>query len=70
MTGGRTMSRVLAVDIGASSYRVMEGTYDGCRLVMKELARFRHSPVLIQGHYHWDIHKMQNDLIRVIREAA
>ena len=34
------MSRVMAVDIGASSYRVIEGTYREGLLAMKVLARY------------------------------
>lgn len=64
------MSRVLAVDIGASSYRIIEGVYAGNALSMKELARFKHSPVYDKGHYYWDIYEMRDNLLRVIREVA
>lgn len=64
------MCRVLAADIGASSYRVVEGRYRDGVLSMKELARFKHAPVLRGGHYYWDICRMRDNLVRVIREAA
>lgn len=64
------MSRVLAVDIGASSYRVVEGKIsDGC-VSMKELARFTHAPVWKMGHYYWDIEQMMEKLANVIQEVA
>lgn len=64
------MCRVLAADIGAGSYRVMEGIYTDRGLDMKELARFRHAPVRKNGHYYWDIEKMRDNLVRVVRDAA
>ena len=64
------MGRVLAVDIGASSYRVMEGTFLDGRISMKELARFSHAPVWEQGHYYWDVDRMKENLIGVIQETA
>ncbi|RGU89969.1 rhamnulokinase [Clostridium sp. AF15-17LB] len=64
------MCRVLAADIGAGSYRVMEGTYTDRGLDMKELARFRHAPVQRGGHYYWDIEEMRDNLIQVVRAAA
>lgn len=64
------MCRVLAADIGAGSYRVMEGLYTDRGLAMKELARFRHAPVSRGGHYYWDIEEMKDNLVRVVRDAA
>lgn len=64
------MCRVLAADIGASSYRIVEGIASEGAVKMKELARFRHEPVWEKGHYYWDIRQMKQNLIGVIQEAA
>lgn len=64
------MSRVFAVDIGASSYRVIEGCMSEEGISMREFARFRHAPVWEDGHYYWDIDKMLENLLDVIREEA
>ena len=64
------MGRVMAVDIGASSYRVIEGVYSGGCLSMKVLARFKHEPVMENGHYRWDVYGIVRNVTEVIREAA
>lgn len=64
------MGRVLAVDIGASSYRVIEGSYRDGQLAMKVLERFKHAPVYEEGHYRWDIEQIAENITAVLREAA
>ena len=64
------MSRVMAVDIGASSYRVIEGIYQGGHLTMKVLERFKHEPIRKGGHYRWDVYEIVQNVVRVIRQAA
>lgn len=44
----------LAVDIGASSGRVILGRWDGGRFALDELHRFPNGPVEEGGHLHWD----------------
>ncbi|MEH0675501.1 rhamnulokinase [Vibrio scophthalmi] len=46
---------VIAIDIGASSGRVMLGTFDGQRLSLDEQHRFTNQLVSIQGQDCWDI---------------
>lgn len=64
------MGRVMAVDIGASSYRVIEGIYSDERLSMRVLARFKHEPVMENGHYRWDVFGIVHNLTEVLWEAA
>ena len=45
----------LAVDLGASSGRVLLGQWDGEHLYLMELHRFSNVPVTICGHLHWDV---------------
>lgn len=46
--------KVLAVDFGASSGRVMLGSFDGHQLQIEELHRFPNDPVLLNGILYWD----------------
>lgn len=64
------MGRVLAVDIGASSYRVIEGVYKDGRLSMNELARFKNEPVLRKGHYYWNVYQMKYNIMKVLQMAG
>jgi len=46
--------QVLAVDIGASSGRVMLGSYNGEQIQIQELHRFPNDPVLLGDTMYWD----------------
>lgn len=45
---------VLAVDLGASSGRVMRGAYDGKTIALEEIHRFSNDPVSLNGTVYWD----------------
>ena len=45
----------LAVDIGASSGRVLAGQFDGQRIRLDEVHRFENGPVYLHGRMYWDI---------------
>ena len=45
----------LAVDLGASSGRVLLGRWDGRRLALEELHRFANGPVQALGQLRWDV---------------
>ena len=49
------ITKVLAFDFGASSGRAMLFTFDGAKLSIEEMHRFSNDPVMIGGHFHWDI---------------
>ncbi|AIQ68333.1 rhamnulokinase [Paenibacillus graminis] len=49
------LKKLLAVDLGASSGRVILGTYDGSRIVTEELHRFANTPVEAGGHLYWNV---------------
>lgn len=49
------MTAVAAVDLGASSGRVVVGRVDRERLELHEVSRFRNEPIKVGGTLHWDI---------------
>lgn len=62
------MKRVLAVDLGATSGRVMLCKYAGAKIEIEELHRFDNSPVQINGVLYWDIlrlfHEMKTGIVK------
>ncbi len=44
----------LAIDLGASSGRVMAGRHDGRQLTLEEVHRFPNAGHLINGHFYWN----------------
>lgn len=69
---------VAAVDLGASSGRVMLGTVRGigpdgsltdARITLDELARFPNEPVRVGGTLHWDILALYRSIVEGLREA-
>src|SRR5579872_4335054 len=45
----------MAVDLGASSGRLMLGQWDGSRFIMNEVHRFPNLPVRIGDEFFWDV---------------
>jgi len=52
----------LAVDLGASSGRVMAGAFDGSRLTVREVSRFDNGPVQVLGTLHWDVLRLWDEI--------
>ncbi len=53
----------IAVDLGAQSGRVVIGTLrDQARLEIKEVRRFANEMVKVNGHLHWDIHRLFSEI--------
>ena len=55
--GNRPMSasaNFLAVDLGASSGRVLLGRWEGDSISLEELHRFPNGPVAARGDQYWD----------------
>jgi rhamnulokinase len=52
----------LAVDLGASSGRVVLGAWDGVRFALEELHRFPNDPVQLPGGLHWDVLRLWSEL--------
>jgi rhamnulokinase len=60
----------LAIDLGASSGRVMLGHWDGRRFGLDELHRFPNDPVQVLGHLHWDILRLWQEIQAGIAKYA
>ncbi|MEO5953320.1 MAG: FGGY family carbohydrate kinase, partial [Chloroflexia bacterium] len=60
----------LAIDLGASSGRVIACRWDGERFTLHELHRFPNSPVEIDGHLHWDIERLWDEILTGIASYA
>ncbi|WP_149496506.1 rhamnulokinase [Roseiconus lacunae] len=60
----------LAVDLGASSGRVIAGWLDGGKLSLEEVHRFANDPVLIQDSLQWNVHSLWAEIREGLRVAA
>lgn len=62
--------RYLAIDLGASSGRIVEATFDGTKLNFTELHRFSNDPVYIGKSFHWDILRLLFEIRAGLRKAS
>ncbi|WP_339249651.1 rhamnulokinase family protein [Paenibacillus sp. FSL P2-0136] len=62
--------RLLAIDLGASSGRVMLGCYRDGKVTVEEIHRFPNGPVEVNGHLHWDVQRLLEEIKQGIAAAA
>ncbi|MEK4047879.1 rhamnulokinase family protein [Paenibacillus sp. FSL H8-0048] len=62
--------RLLAIDLGASSGRVMLGSYSNGKVTVEEIHRFPNGPVEVNGHLHWDVQRLLEEIKQGIAAAA
>lgn len=60
----------LAVDIGASSGRVLAGQFDGTRVTLEEVHRFANGAIYVQDHMVWDVLALWAAVDNGLRKAA
>ena len=60
----------LAVDLGASSGRVLAGHFDGEQLKFDEISRFGNGPVRVGKSRYWDLLALWSSILGSLREAA
>ena len=65
-----TQVSVAAVDLGASSGRVLVGEVGDGRLELREVNRFANVPVRVAGVLQWDILALYRGVIEGLRAAA
>jgi rhamnulokinase len=64
------MKHYLACDLGAESGRIILGSLDGERLVLKELHRFANTPVKAGHSLHWNIPELFAELTAGLKKAG
>lgn len=52
----------IAVDIGASSGRLLLGQWNGSQFDLEELWRFPNESVSVNGHMHWDVLRLWHEI--------
>jgi rhamnulokinase len=65
-----TVDVVAAVDLGATSGRVMLGAFDRGELSLTQVARFRNGPVRVHDSLHWDILGLYQDIVAGLGAAV
>jgi rhamnulokinase len=60
----------IAIDIGASSGRIIEGTLKENKIKIKEIYRFKNNMTLMDGHYYWNIDELFNEIIEGLKALA
>ncbi len=65
-----TTGNVAAVDLGASSGRVIVGRVGPSELDLEEVHRFPNEPVRLPDGLHWDVLRLYEEILKGLREAA
>ena len=60
----------VALDLGAESGRAVLGRLGGGKLTLEEKHRFANTPVRMNGHLHWNVLSLWDDLKTGLRKAA
>ena len=64
------MKHFLAVDLGATSGRTVLAAFDGEKIEMRELTRFRNPIIHLGGHLYWDLPMLYNEVLMGLRKVA
>ncbi|MCR5276216.1 MAG: rhamnulokinase [Bacteroidales bacterium] len=65
-----TNKNYLAVDLGATSGRTIVATYDGSKVEMRELTRFKNPMIPLGGHLFWDLPALYNEIVGALKKVA
>ena len=60
----------LAVDLGATSGRTVLARFDGSKIEMRELTRFKNPIIPVGGHLCWDLPALYYEVLLGLRKAA
>jgi rhamnulokinase len=52
-----------AIDLGASSGRIVAGVFEGNSLELNEVARFKNGPIEVGGELHWDFDRVYRSIL-------
>ena len=59
-----TAKNYIAIDLGATSGRVILATYDGEKLGMETIHRFPTPLINVSGKYYWNIYSIYDDIVK------
>lgn len=59
-----------AVDLGATSGRTILATFDGEKIDMQELSRFRHPMLPVNGHLYWNLPGLYHEILLGLKKCA
>ncbi len=60
----------LAIDLGATSGRIVLGKYTGSEIQMTEIHRFPNNIIKVCGRSYWDLWGLWNEIVTGLRKAA
>lgn len=60
----------LAVDLGATSGRTIVASYDGQKVEMRELTRFKNPMIPLGGHLFWDLPALYNEIVNALKKTV
>lgn len=60
----------IAVDLGATSGRVVLSAFDGTKVEMREVARFRNPMIPMNGHLFWNLPALYYEILQGLRKVA
>lgn len=59
-----------AIDLGATSGRTILATFDGTKVDMREISRFKHPILPLGGHMHWNLPGLYHDILLGLKKCA
>ena len=65
-----SLIKLLAIDLGASSGRVMQAIYDGHSLQLSEVHRFKNEPVNLNDGLYWNLLHLFGEIKQGIKQAS
>ena len=65
-----SLMKVLAIDLGASSGRVMQAVYNGSSLQLSEVHRFKNEPVNLNDGLYWNLLHLFGEIKQGIKKAS
>ena len=64
------MTYHFAVDLGATSGRTILATFDGTKVEMEEVSRFKHPMLPIAGHIYWNLPGLYAEVLYGLKKAG
>lgn len=58
-----------AIDLGATSGRTILATFDGKKVAMQEISRFKNPMIPISGHLYWNLPGIYHEILLGLRKC-